>query len=165
MLWTYVYFSQQKHESNAFFTDLELLAAPLDSTDTTDADLFEELSGGNGPSTTTILNQPALGDALEVLEDVIDEIRQVEVQNSEPALTVTIDRFPSGNPGAPIPGLPRGPSAYKSYQTVWAPFRSEVDWKFAHWAKMCSPTSSAVAELLAIPEVCRDLFFISALHY
>ncbi len=163
-------FSPQEHESNAAITDLKLPTAPLDSTDVTDADMFEELSRGNGPSITTILNQPPIDDTLEVPEDPIEEIPQIEMQNSEMALTVVVDRFPSGNPGAPIPGLPQGPSAYESYQatasdSVWAPFHSQCDWKFAHWAKTCGPTSSAVMELLAIPEVHRDLFFISILYY
>jgi len=164
------FFSPQEHESNAAVTDLELPTAPLDSTDVADADMFEELSRGNGPSIATILNQPAVNDTLEVPEDPIEEIPQIEVQNSETALTVVIDCFPSGNPGTPIPGLPQGPSAYESYQatasdSIWAPFRSQCDWKFVHWAKTCGPTSSAVTELLAMPEVHRDLFFISILYY
>jgi hypothetical protein len=151
------------------FTDLELLTAPLDSINITDVDLFEELSRGNGPSTTTTLNQPALDDTSEVPEDLIEGISQIEGQNSEMALMVMIDHFPSGNLGAPIPGLPQGPSAYESYQaaasdSVWAPFQSEIDWKFAHWAKMCGLMSSAVAELLAILEVCCDLVFIFTLY-
>jgi len=97
---------QQEHESNAVFTDLELLTASLDSTDITNANLFEELSRGNGPSTTTILNQPALDDTLEVPEDLIEEISQIEVQDPETTLMVMINRFPSSNPGAPIPSLP-----------------------------------------------------------
>ncbi|KAI9442877.1 hypothetical protein BJY52DRAFT_1206753 [Lactarius psammicola] len=36
---------------------------------------------------------------------------------------------------------------------IWAPFRSQCDWEIAHWAKMRGPTSTAVMELLAIPEV------------
>lgn len=144
--------------------------APFDATDVTDADVFEELSRSNGPSTTTMLNQPTDDDMPEDMDDPIDEIPQIEVQNSETPSTVVIDRFPFGNPGAPIPGLPQGLSAYESYQaaaseSVWAPFRSQVDWKFAHWAKMCGPTSSAVMELLAIPEVRHNLFFISILYY
>ena len=144
--------------------------ASLDATDLTDADVFEELSRGNGPSTLTIPNQPTVDDALEVPDDSIEEIPQVEVQNSETALAVMIDHFPTGNLGAPILGLPQGPSAYESYQatasgSVWAPFHSQCDWKFAHWAKMCGPTSSAVMELLVIPEVCCVVFFISVLYY
>jgi hypothetical protein len=152
------------------FTDLESLAAPLNSIDITDVDLFEELSRGNGPSTLTIPNQPTVDDALEVPDDSIEEIPQVEVQNSETALAVVINHFSTGNPGAPILGLPQGLLAYESYQatasgSVWAPFHSQCDWKFAHWAKMCGPTSSTVMELLAIPEVCCVVFFISVLYY
>jgi hypothetical protein len=129
-------FSQQEHKSNAVVTDLELLTAPLDSTDVTNADVFEELSRGNGPSTATILNQPTFNNTLEVPEDPIEEISQIEVQNSKTVLTVVIDHFPSGNLGTLIPGLPQGPSAYESYQatasdSVWDPFHSECDWKFA----------------------------------
>jgi hypothetical protein len=114
------------------FTDLESLTAPLDSIDITDADLFEELSRGNGPSTATTLNQPTLNDTSEVPEDLIEEISQIEGQNSETALTVMIDHIPSSNLGAPIPGLPQGPSTYEFYQaaasdSVWAPFQSEID--------------------------------------
>ena len=88
------------------FTDLELLAALLDSPNITDVDLFEELSRGNGPSTATTLNQPTLNDTSEVPEDLIEEISQIEGQNSEMALMVMIDHFPSSNLGTPIPGLP-----------------------------------------------------------
>jgi hypothetical protein len=161
-------FSWQEHGSNAVITYPELLTAPLDCTDVTDTDIFEELSRDNGPFPTTILNQPVVNDTLEVSEDLIEEIPQIEVQY--PKMAVVIDCFPSGNPGVPIPGLPHGPSTYKSYQaaasaSIWAPFYSQCDWKFVHWAKMCSPTSSAVMELLVMPEVCCNLFFISILYY
>jgi hypothetical protein len=146
------------------------LTASLNATDLTDADIFEELSRGNSPSTLTIPNQPTVDNALEVLDDSIEEIPQVEVQNSKMVLAVVINCFPTSNLGTPILGLPQGPSAYESYQatasgSVWAPFHSQCDWKFAYWAKMCSPTSSAVMELLVIPEVCCVVFFISVLYY
>ena len=80
--------------------------ASLDATDLTDADVFEELSRGNGPSTLTILNQPTVDNALEVPDDSIEEIPQVEVQNSKMVLAVVINCFPTSNLGTPIPGLP-----------------------------------------------------------
>ncbi|KAI9429265.1 hypothetical protein H4582DRAFT_1827220 [Lactarius indigo] len=40
---------------------------------------------------------------------------------------------------------------------AWAPFRSQCDWEVACWAKMRGPSSSAVTELLAIPEVVERL--------
>jgi hypothetical protein len=69
---------------------------------------------------------------------------------------LVIDRFPHGNPGAPIPGARQG--SYQRSQeafgaSVWAPFRSQCDWEVARWAKMRGPTSSAMQDLLAIPEV------------
>ena len=91
---------------------------------------------------------------------------RAEVEDSG---VVIIDRFPFGFPGAPITdpldrldsatenrsspigGRPRGDS-------IWAPFRSQCDWEFARWAKLRGSTSSAVTDLLAIPEVCTVLY-------
>jgi hypothetical protein len=72
---------------------------------------------------------------------------------------VIVDHFPFGNPGAPVPGMQRSSSVYEATReslgdSQWAPFRSQCDWEFARWAKMRGPTSTAVTELLAIPEVC-----------
>ncbi|KAI9459935.1 hypothetical protein BJY52DRAFT_1204009 [Lactarius psammicola] len=66
------------------------------------------------------------------------------------------------SPGAPIPGALQGLHVYQSSQeafgpSIWAPFRSRGDWEIACWAKMRGPTSSAVADLLAIPEVADKL--------
>ena len=71
---------------------------------------------------------------------------------------VIVDYFPFGHPGAPVPGMQRGFSVYETAReslgdSLWAPFRSQCDWEFARWAKMRGPTSTAVTELLAIPEV------------
>ncbi|KAN0103742.1 hypothetical protein V8E52_011679, partial [Russula decolorans] len=41
--------------------------------------------------------------------------------------------------------------------SIWAPFCSQCDWEVAQWAKMRAPTSSAMADLLAIPEVVQNL--------
>ena len=81
------------------------------------------------------------------------------VPNAEMSPTVIIDRFLLGRAGAPIPRVQQGTPAHDMDQTtaaelVWAPFNLECDWKFAHWAKTCGPTSSAVTDLLAIDEVC-----------
>ena len=65
-----------------------------------------------------------------------------------------IDRFPSASAGAPISGPHEDPSLAVPDRSIWAPFRSQCDWEFALWAKMRGPTSSAVTDLLAIPEVC-----------
>ncbi|KAF8264342.1 hypothetical protein EI94DRAFT_1772698 [Lactarius quietus] len=48
------------------------------------------------------------------------------------------------------PGNSGGASPMSS---IWAPFCSQRDWEIVRWAKMCGPTSSALAELLAIPEI------------
>jgi hypothetical protein len=71
---------------------------------------------------------------------------------------VIIDLFPFGQPGVPIPTMQQSSSVYEATHnslgnSIWAPFQSQIDWEFAHWAKMCGPTSTAVTDLLAIPEV------------
>ncbi|KAH9009002.1 hypothetical protein EDB83DRAFT_2509016 [Lactarius deliciosus] len=52
----------------------------------------------------------------------------------------------------------QGQSDYWSHEdalntSVWAPFHSQCDWEIALWAKIRGPTSSALTELLQIPEV------------
>src|SRR6266702_584095 len=71
--------------------------------------------------------------------------------------TLVIDRFPHGHPGAPVSGIGQA-SIFEATcnglgDSIWAPFRSQCDWEIARWAKMRGPTSTAVTELLAIPEV------------
>ena len=39
-------------------------------------------------------------------------------------------------------------------QNCYAPFNSELDWKFARWAKLQGPGSTSVTELMAIEGVC-----------
>ena len=81
--------------------------------------------------------------------------------------TVFINHFPHGNPGARMHEAPQGHHIYHSSEDMfgsshWAPFRSQRDWQIAHWAKTQGPTSSALANLLAIPNVrTRHLFAIS----
>jgi hypothetical protein len=74
--------------------------------------------------------------------------------------TLVVDQFPSGSLGRLIPNKPQGSSVHyesrraASMDSPWAPFRSELDWNVARWAKMRGRTSAEVAGLLAIPGVC-----------
>jgi len=137
----------------------EGLAPLLDSADVTDADVFEVLLQGNGVSTAASLSdQPAINKSLVISEGPVEQEQVSEI----------IDRFPFGSPGAPIPGIPQGRLTYELHQAtigdpVWAPFQSQCDSQFTHWAKMCRPTSSAVTDLLAIPEVCTPFYLHLAL--
>ncbi|KAI9449055.1 hypothetical protein BJY52DRAFT_1127054 [Lactarius psammicola] len=80
-----------------------------------------------------------------------------ETHNSEARSSLFIDRFPHGHPGAPVSGTGQASVFEATHNTtgdlIWAPFRSQCDWEIARWAKMRGPTSTAVTELLAIPEV------------
>ena len=85
------------------------------------------------------------------------------LEPGSPHPQVVVEHFPHGNPGAPISGVP-GCSIYGSSQrSIWAPFQSECDWRFAQWAKINGPSSSALTDLLAIPNVCPSFFFFIVL--
>jgi hypothetical protein len=125
--------------------------------DVMDADTYEELLRENlsttNPDQMTPPEIPEIPD-LTQREDQNEEGNQADVM---PMLTV-VDKFPFGSPGMPIPDKPRTSTVYESRQatsmdSLWAPFRSELDWNIAQWVKMRGSTSTAVTELLAIPGV------------
>jgi len=138
-----------------------------DPADATDADVLEALS--NNPSTAPNLERDR---RIEVQTSVPLEFIEPEPECAPPTYSTSpeadsldeasqlfICNFPHGSPGAPIPGACQGSSFYHSNQETfcdsnWAPFYSQCDWEIAHWAKMRAPTSLAMEELLAIPEVC-----------
>lgn len=131
--------------------ETQMPAPRLDLADITDADAFQMLSQGYSHSTIAVPNYSAVVDAQSVLNNI-------DASNSETTPTVVIEKFSFGNPGAPIPGMRPSPHGYESRHAMeddllWAPFVSRRDWLFARWAKMHGTTSSAVEELLAIPEV------------
>ncbi|KAI0316531.1 hypothetical protein OF83DRAFT_239726 [Amylostereum chailletii] len=75
-----------------------------------------------------------------------------------------VEMFPGGRAGEPIPG--QQPSQYDRFRdhfdraapgNLWAPFRSELDWRIAQWAKLRGPTSSAFSDLLSIDGVVDHL--------
>jgi len=77
-----------------------------------------------------------------------------------------VEQFPYGKPGAPVHDL-QGSSAYELRQdtlagSIWEPFQSKCDWDFAYWAKTNKLSSSALADLLVIPNV--HLFFFFLFH-
>jgi hypothetical protein len=136
----------------------------VDPADAMDAEAFEMLSRGVDISPSYL---PRQGSAVElplpaILEDPGQPPTRIEAGKS--GVTVIIDRFPLGSPGAPIAGPPtlNGSSLTGTGDsTIWAPFQTQCDWQFAHWAKTRGPTSSAVGDLLAIPEVCAPFSFFT----
>jgi len=151
-----------------FFIDGELdydgtPVGSLDPADIADADAFEQLAPIHSFFATPDHDQPAI-DELPDMPDVPEQLaNDMEAGSTEAISTVVIDRFPSPSAGAPIHGMPHGNSVHESQQgadgdSIWSPFMSECDWLFAHWVKMRGSTSSAVTELLAIPEVRTFLY-------
>jgi hypothetical protein len=141
-------------------SDSDSPTEPPDPADIADADAFEEL--GDDPSVTSTQPMPdntpldttpnpeqsELGDPADA--DIV-------VSESEPAVTVDIQQFPFGMPGAPIPGRAQDPSEYETQAanqaSPWAPFCSQLEWDVARWVKLRGGSSTAVSELLAIPGV------------
>jgi hypothetical protein len=133
-----------------------------DPADVTDADVFHDLlCTANHNRATHDDTQGTPEDATQHGPTELDD--QTNTADLETESTIVIDKFPFGSPGMPIPGMLQGSSAYKTLQsthvdadTSWAPFSSQLDWEIARWAKMRSQSSTAVTELLAIPEVCSS---------
>ena len=138
-----------------------------DITNITDADVFEIISQTN----RYLELHPTMPDAGQFpsaepelpLENPPNPLGPSN-PDARPHIPVVVEPFPHGNPGAPIDSR-QGSSIYESTQgvlggSVWAPFQSECDWRFAHWAKIHGPSSSALADLLAIPNVCPPFFFL-----
>ncbi|KAN0134256.1 hypothetical protein V8E53_008028 [Lactarius tabidus] len=122
-----------------------------DTTDTTDANLLEALS--NAHPTTANLEQdvpvkaqtPAPSVSVEPVPTSPRSPTQAEADSVRGVPEIFVEHFPLGNPGMPLA------------VSTWAPFHSQCDWEITHWAKMCGPLSSAMEELLAIPEVINKL--------
>jgi hypothetical protein len=141
-----------------------------DAADIADADTFEDLGQNTdffselAPGT----NQPAIGDLLGAHDHEEAQANQHEAGNAETMPVVIIDYFPSGQAGAPITSMVCGSSIYKSCQDThanseWAPFTSQHDWFFAHWAKMQGLASSLLDDLLRMPQVHSSLYSPSKL--
>jgi hypothetical protein len=142
-----------------------------DPTDVANANAFEQLVRNNEIFVTTTPDQRTIDDVPDRPNPPEQQSNDMEAGNSEAMSEVVIDCFPSPTAGAPIPGMSHGSSANESLQgvsedSVWSPFTSQCDWLVAYWAKMHSPSVSAVSDLLAIPEVCTYLYsgFISLIH-
>jgi hypothetical protein len=142
-----------------------------ESDDLRDADTLEDLLDGasNGsahdeprvdesPFDVTPLSQPDDPDQMEVDD-------QPDTADPGSASAVMVERFTSGRPGAPIPGRPQSDPQATFTGSQWGPFRSQLDWEVARWAKLRGGSSTAVSELLAIPGVRAYNFRNTSLSY
>lgn len=103
----------------------------------------DEAASNNGEDAPT-------GDGREAIEQALRE-------------RIIVDRFPLASAGQPIAMHEMG-SRYDSAQynsqvrgtpnNPYAPFNSKLDWEVARWAKLRSPSSTAMTELLEIEGVC-----------
>ena len=150
--------SSPNYEDITGTDDHEDAADPVDSID---ANLLETLcrdfncSATNGPEHLMMPNKPLL-----VGSQSFDPPPPIHFKDSvlNGTSQVTVDHFPHDSVGAPIPSACEGSHICRSTQeafgtSIWAPFCSQIDWEIACWAKMRGPTSSAVTDLFAIPEV------------
>ena len=125
-----------------------------------DADAFEAFAQPTNHSVAAIFKQVPLTMEPEMPpepETQIDVAVQPEVADPESQPSLIIDRFPFGNPGIPINSHNNSsvgePSQVDPHGALWAPFCFELDWRFAQWAKAQGPLSSALNDLLSLPEV------------
>jgi hypothetical protein len=167
--------------SNVYVLECDAAHGPASTTDMADDDVanadvadanaYEILVTSPVISSVTNSEQLQLVELTEATRLPEDPPMHTETANSVLTSQLTIDCFPHGLAGAPIPGVCQGPTSYESAHgtlgdSKWAPFRSQCDWEIARWAKMQGPTSSAVTELLAISEVCylQILFILWLMH-
>ena len=124
-----------------------------DPADLADADALQEMLYGT--STPSTHDQGTVDEAPVDLtpQTEVGEGDQNDMLDSESASAVVVEHFSFGTPGAPIPDRHQEPSACGPEDSLWAPFRSQLDWEVARWEKLRGLTSTAVAELLAIPGV------------
>jgi hypothetical protein len=142
------------NNADAMHVDL----ADVTDTDASDPDVFQQESQVDGLLTETNTGEIAVDEPSDISDSLAEQSFEFQSHFSDTS-TVVVDRFPFGNPGAPIPGATQGPSFNDLYRathgdSMWAPFQSRRDWVVAHWAKTHSTTSSAVDDFLALPEVC-----------
>ena len=132
----------------------------IDNADAKDADIFEMLGEFNCPAMS--IPEQAASDSPPGPVLPLCSAGQSEVANLEASPLAIIHLFPYGSPGTPISQdlHMEGTDSKPSNGSIWAPFGSQCDWEVAYWAKMRGPTSSATADLLAIPEV--GLFFFGS---
>ncbi|KAH9075024.1 hypothetical protein EDB83DRAFT_2515877 [Lactarius deliciosus] len=138
---------------------------PSDTADITDADVYEQLTHNAQyfaayPEQERSVEQasPAQSQSIEPQHPPPISPICSEPDDLNPLPELVVDRFPYGSAGVPVPGVHQGLSLHRTSleglgTSIWAPFRSQCDWEFAHWAKMRGPTSSAVAALLAVPQL------------
>ncbi|KAF8889246.1 hypothetical protein BD779DRAFT_1469782 [Infundibulicybe gibba] len=76
-----------------------------------------------------------------------------------PTIVTFQDAYPGSLAGAPIPTMSAPKSGYLDYKTqfgtnggtnIWVPFKSQLDWEVAKWAKLRGPGSTAFTELLKL---------------
>jgi hypothetical protein len=131
----------------------------VDSADSEDTNTFEILSREIGVSSMAGTNSDPPKMMLSSApppEGSVGTGMEMETSHPDP---LGIDWFPDGCLGMLL-GMDQGLSTYKvAHNTlgdsVWVPFQSQCDWEVVQWAKMCGPTSTAMTELLTIPEVCN----------
>jgi hypothetical protein len=131
-----------------------------------DAEAFEMLSHSISVSPSYLVPGEESAVELPSLDDLGQLPARIDSIEAEESGVAVIDHFPFGSAGAPIPSPHEdatwnGPSFIAPEDSIWAPFCSQCDWEFGHWAKIRGTTSSAIMDLLAIPEVCAHCVHLS----
>lgn len=146
--------------TNTFVLDNDdnVLGHTGDSADSDNTNVFEILSRGVDVSYVAANLDPpnATLSSAPPPEDGVGPGMETETPLPD---VLVIEWFPDGCPGTLL-GVDQGLSMYEATHDMlgdlmWVLFQSQSNWEVAHWAKMCGPTSTAMTELLAIPEVCN----------
>ena len=109
---------------------LDDICLPLDACGTYDTDT----DNSNSDATSSMDARDACQITADTPPDVLEGSGEGSIEfNSQFSSTssVIVECFPFGNPGAPISGMPQGPSYGQFQATPYAPFWSQRDWDIA----------------------------------
>jgi hypothetical protein len=146
--------------------DLDDIGNTGDTTSATDADTYEMLQAQVDHSAAIVPEPvPTLPSESSTLPSI-----QLKTNELDHPPSVIVDQFPHSSPGVPISGAHQGSPMDDSGhdvlgESIWAPFHSDCNWEIAHWAKMCSPTSSVLTDLLVVPGVQEIIFYFILFHH
>src|ERR1700755_3061019 len=137
--------------------DAEMAEVGLNAYDTedTEQDLLDAETVSQGKKLIT--SRFLCANNYLIASDSTNQSSHIEAGDLDTTPTFFIKEFPFGRPRAPIDSAPHHCATASGVtspgDSIWAPFRSQLDWNIAQWVKTQRLTASAFSELLAFPKV------------
>ena len=170
------------NDSDVDVAQVESEGRPVDVTVTIEAahtmTMMESDPAGTTGATSGATDSPDAVDTHSTSNDSESannpESISVQSRHTRAAHQLYIEHLPIGMmAGEPLAGAAQQKDAFEVYRdslrervdteaSIWAPFRSKMDWELARWAKLRGPGSTAVSELLCIDGVSTSSCHLSS---